>query len=76
MLTSCILYTLPNCGICHMVSLKLKEKNIAFEEKDFSEIATNINSDHAPALKIEEDGETTIYNSPISIVQWINRYGA
>lgn len=48
-----ILYTLPNCGICHMVKTKLQEKNILFEEKDFSLIAETINSDHAPALAYE-----------------------
>lgn len=69
------LYTLPNCGICHMAATKLKIKDIPFTEKDFSEIAASINSDHAPALKIEENGETTIYNSPTAIVDWINKYG-
>ena len=69
------LYSLSNCGICHMVATKLKEKNILFKEKDFSEIATIINSDHAPALEINENGETFVLNSPSAIVQWINQYG-
>lgn len=70
------LYTLPNCGICHMAATKLKIKDIPFIEKDFSEIAKIINSDHAPALEIEENGETTILNTPTDIVNWINQHGA
>ncbi len=66
------LYSLPHCGICNMVKKKLTEKYINYIEKDFSEIATIINSDHAPALEIIENGKTTIYNSPSTIVQWIN----
>lgn len=69
------LYTLPNCGICHMVKTKLKGKNIIFEEKDFSLIAATINSDHAPALAYEKDGQTEILNSPGAIVNWINKQG-
>ena len=64
------LYTLPNCGICHMVRTKLQNKNILFEEHDFQEIADVIHSDHAPALEVENN----IYNSPTEIVQWINNY--
>ena len=69
-----ILYTLPMCGICKMVKTKLQQKNIPFIEKDFSDIAAAINSDHAPALEINENGEATIYNNPSSIVRWINEY--
>lgn len=68
-----ILYTLPNCGICHMVKTKLQEKNILFEEKDFSLIAETINSDHAPALAYEQNGQTLVLNSPGTIVNWINK---
>lgn len=71
-----ILYTLPSCGICHMAATKLKIKDIPFEQRDFSEIAEAIHSDHAPALEIiDEHGNTTIYNSPSEIVDWINTYG-
>lgn len=70
-----ILYTLPNCGICHMAATKLKMRDIPFEQKDFSEIAEVIHSDHAPALEIKDDqGNTTIYNNPSQIVDWINAY--
>jgi len=62
------LYTLPNCGICNMVKTKLHQKNISFEEQPFENIATIINSNQAPALKVEDN----IYNSPSAIVKWIN----
>ena len=64
------IYTLPNCGICKMVKTKLQQKHIMYEEKPFQDIAAEINSNHAPALKIE-NGE--IYNSPTAIVNWINQ---
>ena len=66
------LYTLPTCGICQMIKIKLHQKNIKFNEKDFSDIANVINSDRAPALEIVDNGETTIYNTPSAIVSWIN----
>lgn len=65
------LYTLPSCGICNMVKTKLKQKNIAFEEKEFPLIAQTLQSDHAPVL---EDEQHNFYNSPTSIVEWINNY--
>lgn len=71
-----ILYTLPTCSICKMIKTKLQQKNISFIEKDFSEIVTAIHSDRAPALEVNINGETTVYNSPSAIVQWINEYGA
>jgi len=67
-----ILYTLPGCGICAMAKTKMQQRGIPFIEKDFSEIATIIKSDHAPALKVSEN---TILNSPTEIVSWINNYG-
>ena len=66
------LYTLPNCPICEMAKTKLNNKNISYTEKDFAEIASTIQSDHAPALKIEENGETRIINNPSGISRWIN----
>ena len=69
------LYTLPSCGICHMVKTKLNQKEIPFKEKDFSEIAQVIDSDFAPALKlIDENGEETIYNNIGAIVNLINQW--
>lgn len=67
------LYSLPNCAICKMIKKKLEEKNIKYTEKDFSEIANIIKSDHAPALEIyDEFNETTIMTSPTRMAQWIN----
>lgn len=63
------LYSLPSCGICHMVKTKLQQKQIQFEEKNFAEIAEIIHSDHAPAL----EAEGIFYNSPTEIVAWINK---
>lgn len=68
------LYTLPTCGICHMIKTKLQQRNIPFEEKDFSLIAHAIQSDRAPALCLEEDGKHTILNSVSGMVTWINSY--
>lgn len=65
------LYTLPTCGICHMIKTKLQERNIPFEEKDFSLIAETIQSDRAPVLQI---GETQILTSVTGMVAWINSY--
>jgi hypothetical protein len=55
-----------------MVKTKLKQKQIDFNEKEFSEIADIIHSDHAPALYVSQD---KILNSPTEIVNWINNYG-
>ena len=67
------LYTLPTCGICNMVKTKLRQKNISFKEDNFENITNLIYSDRAPALQVKKDnGETKIYNSPTSIVAWIN----
>lgn len=69
------LYTLPTCGICKMIKTKLQQKNIPFTEKNFAEIAAIIDSDRAPALEVEVNGRVMFYNSPSTIVQWINNYG-
>ena len=67
-----VLYTLPTCGICHMIKTKLQEKNIQFEEVNFENIAEAINSNRAPALEItDEYGNITIYNNPGTMVAWI-----
>ena len=68
------LYTLPTCGICHIMKVKMQQKNINFIEKNFEEIMNIIHTDRAPALEIINDnGETVIYNSPSQIVDWINQ---
>lgn len=70
------LYTLPTCGICHMIKTKLNQKNIPFIEKDFALITNIINSDRAPALEvIDNNNDSNIYNNPTQIVNWINNYG-
>ena len=69
------LYTLTDCPICEMVKTKLNNKNIVYTEKDFSEIASSIQSDYAPALEIKENDEAYIINNPSKIVKWINDYG-
>lgn len=75
------LYTLPNCGICRMIKLKLKEKNISFNELEFNEIAKKLNTDRAPVLEIVSDiniHENPMHVnvdymlSPAKIVEWIN----
>ena len=70
------LYTLPTCGICNMVKIKLRNKHINFYEKPFREINMVINSDRAPVLEIiNETGQKQILTSPSAIVQWINTQG-
>lgn len=68
------LYTLPSCGICHMIKTKLNSKNIQFEEKDFSEIAAFLQTDHAPILKIANGDKVKFITSPSEMAQLINNY--
>lgn len=65
-----ILYTLPDCGVCHMIKSKLLNKNIQYEEHDLTEIADSLNIDHAPVLKINNE----IITSPGEMVKFINNY--
>lgn len=65
-----ILYTLPTCGICHMIKTKLNDKNIKYEEHDLIEIADSLNIDHAPVLQINNN----IITSPSEMVKFINNY--
>lgn len=62
------LYTLPDCGICHMIKTKLEQKNISYKEYNLSEIADSLNIDHAPVLKINDEFIT----SPGEMVKFIN----
>ena len=66
-----ILYTLPSCPICEMVKTKLHNKNLSYQEQDFHKIADIIQSDHAPALVIDQNGHHDILNSPSAINSWI-----
>ena len=68
------LYSLPSCGICHMIKTKLEQKQIPFEEKSFSEIAEKLKIDHAPVLMVElSDIEKVYIYSPVEMVAWINQ---
>ena len=69
-----ILYTLPTCGICHMIKTKLEEKNISYEEKDFEEIASYLHTDQAPVLKITHNDNVKFITSPSEMAQLINNY--
>lgn len=67
-------YTLPNCPICNMIKTKLKQKNIQYEEKDFSLIANIINTDRAPVLDIENNpGEHFYITSLPEMVALVNQ---
>lgn len=68
------LYTLPNCGICHMIKTKLEQKQIAYEEQDFTEIADYLQTDHAPVLKIAHEGQVDFITSPGEMAKLINNY--
>ena len=70
-----VLYTLPTCGICHMIKTKLEKKNISYEEHDLTEIADSLDIDHAPVLKVINDNEPdTFITSPGEMVKIINNY--
>lgn len=77
------LYTLPHCGICHMIKLKMQDKNIPFNECDFNEIANKLNVDRAPVLEVisnvniqenpmHVNADYILY--PTNIVNWINQW--
>lgn len=68
------LYTLPTCGICHMIKTKLENKNIAFKEENFSEIADLLQTDHAPVLKMADSDKVQFITSPSEMAQLINNY--
>lgn len=68
------LYTLPTCGICHMIKEKMLAKKINFEERDFTEIAETMGLDRAPVLHIvRNDHEEDYIMSPTKMVEWINK---
>ena len=47
-----VLYTLPTCPICEMIKKKLKDKQIPYEEEDFSKLPKYIDTDRAPVMAI------------------------
>lgn len=68
------LYTLPTCGICHMIKTKLETKNIQYEERPFEEIASYLQIDHAPVLKITSENKVNFIASPGEMAKLINNY--
>ena len=64
-----ILYTMPNCGICNMMKIKLHEKNIPFQEKPLIDYYEQLQIERAPVLQIGDQ----ILSSPIEINTWINK---
>ena len=67
------LYTLPTCGICHMIKDKMISRGIKFEERDFGEVAELMQLDRAPLLKIEHENGEEYYMSPTKMIEWINK---
>ena len=57
------IYTLPFCGICHMIKDKLESKHIQYEEEDFTSIAEYLQTDHAPALKITDGNKVVPWHN-------------
>lgn len=68
-------YSLPNCGICQMIKTKMKQKNIPFIEKDFSEYPGKDSVDHAPVVIVKNNNQTMTLFSPVSMNDWISNYG-
>ncbi len=50
-----VLYTLSTCPICEMIKKKMKQKDIYYEELDFSLLPENLNTDRAPVMAIVND---------------------
>lgn len=50
-----ILYTLSTCPICEMIKKKMKQKDIYYEELDFSLLPKSLNTDRAPVMAIVND---------------------
>lgn len=63
------LYTLPTCGICHMIKTKLQNKSIEYQEKDFSILAEKLNIDRAPVMVLSNGNKIF---SPSEMIEWIN----
>ena len=66
------LYTLPTCGICHMIKTKMADKKINFKEYNLADYIKELNTDRAPVLQVIQNEQQTLYTSPSAIVQWIN----
>ena len=76
---SVILYTLPSCGICKMIKTKLQAANIDYTEKDLTNYAEELRTDHAPVLETTQETEhgTEIirFFQPTDMIEWINLQG-
>lgn len=64
------LYTLPTCGTCKIIELKMHEKNINFTLINDEEILIKKGIEQVPVLELE-DG--TMINHLIDIRNWINK---
>lgn len=69
-----VLYTLPTCGICHMIKAKLNEYNISYIEDDFEKIASYLQTDRAPVLKITHNEKVEFITSPADMVKLIQNF--
>ena len=68
------LYTLPNCPICMMVKKKLTQKGIPYTEYTFEELPSEVTTDRAPVLAVEDGahpGYLIYLLSPTEINEWI-----
>lgn len=66
------IYTLPTCGTCRMIKMKMQQKNIPYQESnDINSLQEKINVERVPVLKINDE---TFLTTPTEINQWINNY--
>lgn len=63
------LYTLPTCGICKIMKMKLDKKNIEYQELNLEDYMTRLNTDRAPVLQVNDK----LYYRPKEINDWINQ---
>ena len=50
-----VLYTLSTCPICEMIKKKMIQKDIYYEELDFSLLPESLSTDRAPVMAIVND---------------------
>ena len=63
------IYTLPTCGICHIMKQKMNNKNIIYQELNLEDYINILNTDHAPVLQVDDQ----LYFTPAQINDWINK---
>lgn len=66
------LYTLPTCGICRMIKIKLERKNLPVEEIVGEDFFIQHNIESAPVLALD-DG--TLLTELTDINKWIEGRG-